>query len=67
MLFTQSQAILARTWIPLQDTPGVRFTYDATIRVPAGLWALMSAENPQTPPRRRRVAVSRAAARFRRT
>jgi aminopeptidase N len=47
MLFTQSQAILARTWIPLQDTPGVRFTYDATIRVPRGLWALMSAENPQ--------------------
>ncbi len=48
MLFTQSQAILARTWIPLQDTPGVRFTYDATIRVPRGQWALMSAENPQT-------------------
>jgi aminopeptidase N len=47
MLFTQSQAILARTWIPLQDTPGVRFTYDATIHVPAGQWAVMSAENPQ--------------------
>lgn len=47
MLFTQSEPILARTWIPLQDTPGVRFTYDATIRVPRGQWALMSAENPQ--------------------
>jgi aminopeptidase N len=47
MLFTQSQAILARTWIPLQDSPGVRFTYDATIHVPPGQWALMSAENPQ--------------------
>jgi leukotriene-A4 hydrolase len=50
MLFTQSQAILARTWIPLQDSPGVRFTYQATIRIPPGLWALMSAENPQRPP-----------------
>ncbi len=45
-LFTQSQPILARTWVPCQDTPGVRFTYDATIRVPPGLMALMSAENP---------------------
>jgi len=50
MLFTQSQATLARSWIPLQDSPGVRFTYDATIRVPAGMWALMSAQNPQSPP-----------------
>lgn len=50
MLFTQSQAILARTWIPLQDSPSVRFTYDATIHAPRGLWALMSAVNPQEPP-----------------
>jgi leukotriene-A4 hydrolase len=46
-LLSQSQAILARTWVPCQDTPGVRFTYDATIRVPKDLLALMSAENPQ--------------------
>ena len=45
-LFTQSQAILARTWIPVQDSPGVRFSYDATVNVPEGLMALMSAENP---------------------
>ncbi|TYZ06620.1 hypothetical protein FY528_17270 [Hymenobacter lutimineralis] len=47
-LFTQSQAILARTWLPCQDSPGVRFTYDATVRVPTDLLALMSATNPQT-------------------
>ncbi len=46
-LFTQSQAILARTWLPCQDSPGVRFTYTANVRVPDGLLALMSAENPQ--------------------
>jgi leukotriene-A4 hydrolase len=44
-LFTQSQAILARTWVPIQDSPGIRITYDATIRVPQGLMAIMSAEN----------------------
>jgi len=44
-LFTQSQAILARTWIPLQDSPGIKFTYDAKITVPSELMALMSAEN----------------------
>ena len=46
-LFTQSQAILARTWLPCHDSPGLRFTYEATVRVPAHLLALMSAENPQ--------------------
>ena len=46
-LLSQSQAILARTWVPCQDTPGVRFTYDATLRVPTTLLAVMSAENPQ--------------------
>ncbi|MEM7101545.1 MAG: M1 family metallopeptidase [Bacteroidota bacterium] len=47
-LFTQGQAILTRTWIPCQDSPGIRITYDATIEVPIGLLAVMSAENPQS-------------------
>ena len=45
-LFTQSQAILARTWIPCQDSPGIRFTYEAHVDVPQGTMALMSATNP---------------------
>lgn len=45
-LLTQSQAILARTWIPCQDSPGIRFTYSARVKVPEGMLALMSAENP---------------------
>jgi leukotriene-A4 hydrolase len=48
-LFTQSQAILARSWIPLQDSPGVRVTYDATIRVPRGMTAVMAAESHVRP------------------
>ncbi|WP_044017463.1 M1 family metallopeptidase [Hymenobacter sp. APR13] len=46
-LFTQSQAILARTWIPCQDSPGIRFTYEARVQVPVEMLALMSATNPQ--------------------
>ena len=46
-LFTQSQAILGRTWLPCQDSPGVRYTYNAKVKVREDLMALMSAENPQ--------------------
>ncbi len=46
-LYTQSESIHARSWIPCADGPGIRFTYAAQVQVPKGLMALMSAENPQ--------------------
>ncbi len=44
-LYTQSQAIHARSWIPLQDSPGVRVTWEARVHVPKGLTAVLSATN----------------------
>lgn len=43
-LFSQGQAILNRTWIPTQDSPGIRQSWDATITAPAALTVVMSAE-----------------------
>ncbi|MGB1102634.1 MAG: M1 family metallopeptidase [Crocinitomicaceae bacterium] len=45
-VFTQGEAVLTRTWIPCQDTPGNRITYSADIQVPSELMAVMSADNP---------------------
>ena len=43
-LFSQGQAILTRTWIPTQDSPGIRQTYSARIVAPDTLRPVMSAQ-----------------------
>ena len=47
-LYTQSEPIGTRTWIPLQDTPQVRATYKARIHTSSDVRAVMSAENDPT-------------------
>ncbi len=42
-MFSQSQPHYARTWVPLQDTPAVRYTFDATVRGPRDLMVVMGA------------------------
>jgi aminopeptidase N len=43
-MFSQGQAILTRSWIPTQDSPGIRQTWNATIEAPQDLRVVMSGE-----------------------
>jgi leukotriene-A4 hydrolase len=48
-LYSLNEPTSARSWIPIQDTPALRVTYDATVHVPATHLALMTAgNNPRT-------------------
>jgi leukotriene-A4 hydrolase len=51
-MYTQSESIHARSWIPCADSPAVRLTYDATIHVPPGTVAVMGAEHVEDDPSR---------------
>jgi leukotriene-A4 hydrolase len=44
-LYTESEPISARSWIPLQDTPQIRAPYKAKIHTDDNLRAVMSAES----------------------
>jgi aminopeptidase N len=48
-LFSQGESILNRSWIPTQDSPGIRQSWEATIHVPAGMTAVMSAPRIEQP------------------
>src|SRR6185437_7685932 len=44
-MFSQSESIHARSWVPLQDSPAIRFTYDAHVTAPKNIRVVMSALN----------------------
>lgn len=58
-LFSQCQAIHARSVLPCQDTPSIRQSFTASLDVPSGLRAVMAAA-----PRARELHGDRAVERF---
>jgi aminopeptidase N len=49
-MFSQSESIHARSWVPLQDSPAIRITYDAHIGAPKNVRVVMSALNDDKHP-----------------
>ena len=49
-MFSQSESIHARSWVPLQDSPAIRFTYGAHVTAPKDIRVVMSAINDATHP-----------------
>lgn len=43
-MYSEGEAINTRSWIPTQDSPGIRQTWSARITVPVGVTAVMSGE-----------------------
>ena len=48
-LFSQGESIENRSWIPTQDSPGIRQSWEAAIHVPAGTTVVMSAPRTEEP------------------
>lgn len=44
-VYSDNQPIMARSWLPCMDSPGVRQTYNAVITTTPGLMAVMSGKN----------------------
>ena len=49
-MFSQSESIHARSWVPLQDSPAIRFTYTAHVKAPKQTRVVMSALNDANHP-----------------
>jgi aminopeptidase N len=48
-LFSQGESIENRSWIPTQDSPGIRQSWEATVHAPAGMTVVMSAPRVAEP------------------
>lgn len=49
-LFSQSEATHARSWVPCQDSPAIRFTWRAHVTAPKAVRVVMSAPNDPNHP-----------------